>query len=279
MSSSLQDIIQAKACQSDLPHGEVGYVIDVHDVEIIAREQAISGWQVEAAALKMEVIPTRYLRNMEEISITAQTQLLHSTIAQVGLGGLGGSLLEISLRAGIGTIRGADGDHFEASNLNRQALSTPANLEQPKAMAAQERAQHINPSVDFSPNTSFLTADSMPAFLDGATVAIDALGGLTSRLALQSAAANAGIPLVTGALAGWTGYIGVVLPGMTGPADIMGQDNAAEEKLGCPAPAVTLMASIMATETIKLLSEGTSSLEGKMLIIDLKDLTFETISI
>ncbi len=96
------------------------------------------------------------------------------------------------------------------------------------------------------------------------------------RRNLQQAASDCGIPLVTGALAGWTGYIGVVMPGKIGPADIMGTDNAAEEELGCPAPAVSLIASLMATEVCNILT-ASSTLAGKMLVVDLKSYTFETI--
>ena len=43
----------------------------------------------------------------------------------------------------------------------------------------------------------------------------------------------------------------------------MGHDNGAEEQLGCPAPAVTLMASIMASEALKLLAGAPSPLAGR----------------
>lgn len=275
--ASLLDAISTCTREDTLPNGGVGRLIDMASVADIANSHACAGWQVEVEALRNAIIPIRYLRNMDEISSSAQVRLLESTIAQVGLGGLGGSLLEIFLRTGIGRIRGADGDHFEESNLNRQALATPDVLNKPKADVAFERAQRINPSVEFTQCRDFLTEESLPAFLQDASVAIDALGGLKTRQALQQVASESGIPLVTGALAGWTGYVGVVMPGATGPADIMGSDNAAEEKLGCPAPAVNFIASLMAAETVKILSGTPASLAGKLLVIDLEDLTFETI--
>lgn len=274
---SLAESIRACAVNVSLPKGGTGDTIDVDSVATIADEYHIPGHAVEAEALRHTIFPTRYLRNMDGITAADQIKLLKSTIAQVGLGGLGGSLLEIFLRTGIGTIRAADGDDFEGSNLNRQALASMKNLDRPKTEAARERAQSVNPSISLETRNDFLTEQTFPDFIQGTHLAIDALGGLTSRLALQRAAAEAGIPLVTGALAGWTGYVGVVLPGHPGPADIMGQDNAAEEKLGCPSPAVTFMASLMANETVKILTGNQSPLTGSMIIIDLKSLTFETI--
>ena len=279
MPLSLAEAIAARAVRSLLPMGREGDTITLAAVADIARSHNVPGCRVEAEALKQGIHPTRYLRNLETITATDQISLLESSIAQVGLGGLGGGLLEMFLRAGVGHIRTADGDVFEESNLNRQALSTPDTLGIPKAEAALTRARHINPSAEVCARNEFLTPQTLPEFLTGTQLAIDALGGLTTRLALQQAAARADIPLVTGALAGWTGYVSVVLPGQTGPADIMGRDNAAEEKLGCPAPAVTFMASLMAAEAVKLLSGKPSSLAGTMLVIDLDTLTFDKIGL
>lgn len=279
MSQLLAKAIRSHAVPTALPKGGDGHTIGIAAIADIAKNHDLPGHLVEAEALRNEVIPTRYLRSMDSITAADQIRLLESSIAQVGLGGLGGSLLEMFLRTGIGQIRAADGDHFEESNLNRQALSSPEMLNKPKADAAIARATAINPSVSLDARNEFLTRESLPSFIEGTNLVIDALGGLDTRLALQQAASEANIPMVTGALAGWTGYIGVVLPDHAGPADIMGHDNGAEEQLGCPAPAVNFFASLMATEAIKLLSGTTSLLAGAMLIIDLQTLTFERISL
>ncbi|MGL1862097.1 MAG: ThiF family adenylyltransferase [Pseudodesulfovibrio sp.] len=279
MSDELPEAIRAHAERIHLPSGEEGDTIGITPVAEIAHSLKISGVGVEAEAIRMDVFPTRYLRNRESISATDQLTLLESSIAMVGLGGLGGNLLEMFMRTGVGNIRAADGDAFEESNLNRQLLSSINTFGIPKADVAIGRAHQINPSINIETWDEYLNPSTLPEFLSSADVAIDALGGLKLRLALQQAAAEANIPLVTGALAGWTGYVGVVEPGQPGPANLMGRDNAAEEKLGCPAPAVTLVASLMAVEAVKLLSGAPSNLSGAMLIIDLQTLTFEKVSL
>lgn len=279
MPPSLADAIRIHAVRAPLPRGQEGETLTLDAVKKLSGEFNLPGYSVEAEALRNNIFPLRYLRNMDGITSTDQINLLESSIAQVGLGGLGGNLFEMFIRVGIGRIRAADGDNFEESNLNRQALSSPDNLKLPKANAAFERAKAINTSVVVDARNDFLDERTLPDFLHGCDVAVDALGGLTTRLALQQASTQEGIPLVTGALAGWTGYVGVVHPGNPGPADIMGQDNAAEEILGCPAPAVTLIASLMASETINLLTTPSPTDAPSMLVIDLKSLSFENISI
>lgn len=279
LSGLLKEAIRERAAVAPLPWGGQGLTLSIVTVADLARRFGMPGYAVETTALELDIFPTRYLRNGQSIPAASQTKLLQSTIAQIGLGGLGGTLLEQFLRLGIGNIRAADGDTFEETNLNRQALAATTTMNRSKATAALDRAGELNPSVHMEATDRFLDSEDFPTFLQGCDLAVDALGGLASRLSLQQAAKNANIPMITGALAGWTGYVSVVMPGAPGPADFMGQDNGAEESLGCPAPTVTAMASIMASETVKLLTGVSSNLTGKLLIIDLLTPSFDLVTL
>ena len=81
----------------------------------------------------------RYIRNLGALTEQECAQLRTKTVFVAGCGGLGGYLIEMLLRLGVGAIRAADGDVFEASNLNRQLLSSTRNLGRSKAEAAQDR--------------------------------------------------------------------------------------------------------------------------------------------
>ena len=70
----------------------------------------------------------RYIRNLGALSEAECSLLREKTVFVAGCGGLGGYLIEMLLRLGVGEIRAADGDRFETSNLNRQMLSAPALL-------------------------------------------------------------------------------------------------------------------------------------------------------
>ena len=198
----------------------------------------------------------------------------------VGLGGLGGYVLEILARSGVGHIHAADGDEFQPSNLNRQLLCTRRSLSGYKAAAAAARVGLLNPAVNFEPVAAYLDEDLMGRFLVGADLALDALGGLKDRPALLRQAANAGIPLVTAAVAGQAGYVATVLPGATGPADIFGAGSeAAELTLGTPAPAVATAAALMGAEALNILCERKPGLAGAMLVFDLEAMSFERVSL
>ena len=93
----------------------------------------------------------RYIRQLPIVGEDGQQALARKRILIVGCGGLGGNLLENMLRLGVGAITAVDGDRFEASNLNRQLLSTELLLGTGKAEAAAERARAVNSAVEFHP--------------------------------------------------------------------------------------------------------------------------------
>ncbi|OIO02924.1 MAG: hypothetical protein AUJ49_05435 [Desulfovibrionaceae bacterium CG1_02_65_16] len=234
---------------------------------------------MERVALALGVCPERYLRNHDAYSLVEQLRLLESGAALVGLGGLGGYVLELLARAGVGRVRAADGDEFVPTNLNRQLYATRRSLGGYKAAAAAARLRLVNPAVDFEPMAVYLEEADMLKFFQGAQLCLDALGGLADRAALLRQAGQAGLPVVTAGVAGASGFVATVLPGEKGPADYFGAGAGAEDSQGTPAPAVATAASLMAAEALSVLCGRGPRLAGKMLVFDLNQMSFETLTL
>ena len=77
-------------------------------------------------------------------------RLASSTVLILGLGGVGGYVLEGLARAGVGGFILADCDVFSESNLNRQILATRETVGRKKTEVALERVKSINPIKDGS---------------------------------------------------------------------------------------------------------------------------------
>ena len=60
----------------------------------------------------------RYERNVPALSEEECNILLGKRVLVVGCGGLGGHLIDMLARIGVGMLRIVDGDVFEPSNLN-----------------------------------------------------------------------------------------------------------------------------------------------------------------
>lgn len=227
-----------------------------------------------------DAIPERYWRNARFLSRTDQEKLLRAHVVIVGLGGLGGTVLEELLRLGVGTITGVDMDIFERSNLNRQLLATEENIGLHKAEAARLRARQINSSIRFIPVTEKQDFDSMRTLFRGVDVVVDALGGLADRQALEKAAAENGVPVVSAGIAGLTGWCKAVFPGETGPASLLAGDGGRptpDEILGNLAPTAFLAASLQAALVLQILTGR--PVRRDALFFDLEDGTFTQVAL
>ncbi len=155
----------------------------------------------------------RYIRNIPALTEEECKLLLNKKIAVIGCGGLGGYIIELMTRIGIGSIRIVDGDVFDESNLNRQLLSEISLIGKGKAEAAGMRIAKINPDVKFEINTVFLNEENAADLISGCDVVMDALDNIKSRRILAKACEAAGTPYIFGAISGWVAQAAVSMPG------------------------------------------------------------------
>ncbi|GAH63708.1 unnamed protein product, partial [marine sediment metagenome] len=104
--------------------GKKYYSISVKQIKKITRKFQTKSREIEISALQNNIIPERYQPNSGVISLSEQAKLLQSKVAIIGAGGLGGTVLELLARMGIGKLIIADKDLIVDSNLNRQILFT-----------------------------------------------------------------------------------------------------------------------------------------------------------
>ena len=97
--------------------------------------------------------------------------------------------------------------------MNRQLLYSPSSLGQPKAEAAAARAALVNPDVRFVPIPEFVTEENAAELIRGSDAVLDALDNIGVRRILARACAKENIPLIHGAICGWSAQAAVILPG------------------------------------------------------------------
>lgn len=212
----------------------------------------------------------RYDRNMNMLSKEENEKLRGFKVCVVGCGGLGGYVIEMLGRLGIGYITAVDKDVFEESNLNRQILSNVKVLGKSKALEAKNRMQIVNPDVYVNPIVQELNSENAEEILKGHSVVIDALDNIQSRLILQDICEKLNIPLVHGAIAGWYGQVTTIFPGDR-TLDYIYKNKVQrgiEKDLGNPSFTPAIVASIQVSETLKVLLERGDVLRKEVLYID-----------
>lgn len=247
----------------------------------LAAECGLSAGEGEALALENGVCPSRYQRSIGTFGMEGQAKLLRSRAAVIGCGGLGGWIIEILARAGVGEIVLADGDVFSENNLNRQLYSCESNIGFSKAQAAANRITHVNGAVVPMPVNSYLDEENAADILKGCAVAIDALDSLSARRIVFSSCASLGIPFVHGAVGGCYAQCAVFYPGdksIWRKTD--GMERGVEAEVGNPPFTPPFAAALEAAEALKIMAGmQESGLSHTLLYYDLGKCTLQKIKI
>lgn len=115
----------------------------------------------------------------------ASIRLGQSSVAIVGVGGVGSWAAEALARSGVGALTLVDLDHVAESNINRQVHALSATLGQSKIEAMAERILGINPQCVIRLVDDFLTPVNvdtvLPAALD---VVIDCTDQVAAKIAM-----------------------------------------------------------------------------------------------
>lgn len=226
----------------------------------------------------------RYCRNYNSLTREEQTLLAGSRVSIIGLGGLGGGVLEMLARIGVGSLFLIDGDRFDTTNLNRQILATEDLVGHPKAEVAKARVMAVNSSVRVTSCNEFLDNKNVDAIVGDADLVIDCLDSVDTRFLLEDACKRAGVPLISGAIAGTFGQIMTIFPEDPGLELVYGERSAkraegVENEMGNLSYCALFVAALQASEAVKVLLNRGELLRNRLLIADLMALSFDIVEL
>jgi len=267
------------------PDGKSHLVISLKTTASISNSQRIPGREVEITALKQGVIPCRYLRNIGTIGLDGQIKLLQSTVAVVGAGGLGSTVIELLARQGIGHLITIDDDRFTEQNLNRQIMSTEGNLGEYKVIAAAERVKEINSATSVTTFQERLARENAQSLLAGADVVVDGLDNLSSRLLVEQACRQLAIPYVYASIGGFNGQLMTVFPEDVGLSSLYGSCDSAmpeqgiETRIGNPPATVVMIAALQVQEVVKIITGVGTPVRNQVLLVDARECVIDRIQL
>jgi len=215
-------------------------------------------------------IEERYSRQIlfPGIGAGGQRRLAAARLAIVGCGATGSALAALLARAGIGGLRIIDRDYVEASNLQRQSLFEEQDAAEslPKAIAATRRIAAFNSEIAVEPRVEDATPSNIEGLLDGMDVVLDGTDNFETRYLLNDYCVKTGVPWIYAAAVGSYAATLNVLPGRTACLACIFPDSPRGlvetcETSGILNTAVNLVASIAATEAVKLVVGGSKAEE------------------
>lgn len=214
----------------------------------------------------------RYARHLvlREVGGPGQQKLKAARVLVVGAGGLGAPASLYLAAAGVGTIGLIDPDAVSLSNLQRQVLYATGDVGRPKVEAAVDRLEALNPHVRVEPHPVWLDAANADELVARYDLVLDGTDDFATRFAVSDACVARGKPLVSGALGRWTGQVGVFhgKPCYRCLVPQVPPDAETCALVGVVGALAGIIGSMMALETVKLITGAGEPLSGKLLIHD-----------
>jgi molybdopterin/thiamine biosynthesis adenylyltransferase len=199
---------------------------------------------------------------LPEIGGAGQLRLARSRVLIIGAGGLGSPLALYLAAAGIGTLGIVDHDTVELGNLQRQILHATADVGRAKTASAAARLAALDPTVRVEAHTLRLDADNADRLVAAYDVVADGSDNFATRALVQDACLRQGRPLVSAAVQGFEGQLGVFRPHLGPPEPCLRclfAEPPAEDVLpscavgGVLGPAAGVVGCLQAVEVVKLL--------------------------
>ena len=151
---------------------------------------------------------SRHLR-LPDVGLEGQRKLEAARMLVVGAGGLGSPAAFYLAAAGVGTLRIADDDVVDRSNLQRQILHTDARIGVAKVESATAALSALNPRTKIEALQERITSANVERMLDGVDVVVDGADNFPVRYLLNDACVKLGKPLVYGAVQRFEGQASV----------------------------------------------------------------------
>lgn len=235
----------------------------------------------------------RYARHivLREVGGPGQAALQQARVLAIGAGGLGAPLLMYLAAAGVGTLGVVDDDTVSLSNLQRQIIHATPDIGTRKVDSAAAKIAALNPHVTVETHPLRLTADNALEIVSRYDIVADGSDNFATRYLVADACFFAKKPLVTAAIGRFDGTLTTIR------AHERGADGEPNPTYRClfpePPPAGSIPAcaeagvlgalpgilgSMMALEVMREIVGFGEGLVGRLLMVDARDMRFETIA-
>lgn len=233
--------------------------------ELTDKEKAVYEWQF----------------TVPDFGEEGQKKLKESSVLISRVGGLGGVVAYELAAAGIGKIVLAHGGNVKPSDLNRQLLMTDDWLGKPRVESAKRRLQELNPRLEVEIINSNINENNAADLVSKVDVVVDCAPLFEERFLMNQETVKQNKPLVDCAMYELEAQIMTIIPGESACLSCLYPDWPKAWKREFPVfGAVSgTVACLGAMEVIKLIASFGEPLTGRLLTMDLRDMTFNTTKI
>ena len=225
---------------------------------------------------------------LPEIGIAGQEKLKKASVLVVGAGGLGCPVLQYLTAAGIGKLGIIEFDKVDETNLQRQVLYGSLDVGKLKSIIARDRLDHLNSLVKLDIINLRFDAGNALSVSKVYDIVVDATDNYDTRYIINDACIVLDKPMVHGAIYKYEGQVSVFNynggptyrcyhPEDTDSLSSFKNPKPVDVGLMGVLPGIT--GTFMASEVIKIITGTGNILTGKILIFNIMDNSFRTITV
>jgi molybdopterin/thiamine biosynthesis adenylyltransferase/rhodanese-related sulfurtransferase len=237
-------------------------------------------------ALTKEEI-TRYARQivLPEVGVDGQRKLKSASVLIVGAGGLGSPVALYLAAAGVGHIGIVDYDSVDKGNLHRQVLYSENTIGLSKVKSAVNRLKGINPEIHVEGYNEVFAASTALRIAEGYDILVDASDNFPTRYLVNDLSVLTQRPFVHGSVYRFEGQVMTIIPGVSPCYRCVFPNPPPPESVNsCAVSGVLgvvpgIIGTLQTAEAIKLLLGVGSGLTGRLLLVDVLDMGFQSVQI
>ncbi len=224
----------------------------------------------------------RYSRHikLKEIGEEGQEKIAQSKVLVLGAGGLGSAACLYLASAGIGKLTIVDNDVVDLTNLQRQIIHNESRIGISKALSAQITAKALNSEIEVVGLVMKPERKALEVLVSSHDIVLDCTDNTDSRYLLNEVCRQWKKPLVTAGVVRFDGQL-TVFDFRKGESPCYaclfpsheGKDEKASTK-GVFAPLVGTLGCLQAAEALKIAGNFGEPLVGRLLIVNLLNMTF-----
>lgn len=224
---------------------------------------------------------------IKNIGGVGQKKLKSSKVLVIGLGGLGSPVVTHLSSSGVGKIGLVDNDKVDLSNLQRQFIHSVDTIGLNKTESAKIFINRLNPNLIIHDYTNDAKTPEIIEIIAQYDVVIDCSDNFNTRFKIADACQKYKKPYILGTVRAYEGQVTTILPttskirnpkmrNLFDEENILNTEDDCSD-IGVLSVTTTLVGTIMASECLKLILNIDEGLLGKLLMLDLLNLKFETI--
>jgi len=231
----------------------------------------------------------RYTRHLQlpQVGVNGQSRLKNAHVLIVGAGGLGSPVLLYLAAAGVGHISIIDGDTIDLTNLQRQILFTTNQVGQSKALCAKQQLLALNPEINVSAITKYLSLHNAKALIEEADLVVDCTDNFETRYLINDVCVLTKTPWLFASIYQFSGQCALFTPLKSEKSACFRCVFPEKPEAGladCNATGVLgvlpgLLGTLQANEAIKFLAGLPCALENTLLLAEAETVDFRKIQL